>query len=169
LLNISSSCAANDSSASKPPATPNNLWKLANAAQNLNELSDRLNDQVAQIENSLNKLNLGVSASVDVETTSSDGGMAVHCLRLGYGKVAGKWALTIDHFMDDDPENTYELWSFKDAPRDFRLKVIDRIPQLLDELVMTSTQLASNINEKITLAKGLVSLFPQPSPSGSKK
>jgi hypothetical protein len=168
----SNSSAADNNSPAQPNTSssliPTNLWALANAAQNLNQLSDQLTEQVVEIENSLNRLNLGVRATVDVETISQSE-FAVHVLRLGYGKVDGKWGLTIDQFMDDDPENTYEVWIFKDAPRDLRLKVIERIPQLLSELVRTSTQLASDINNKITLAKGLVSLLPQPSPSGSKK
>lgn len=144
------------------------LQALTNAAQNLNELSDRLTAQVAEIETTINKLNLGVRAVVDVET-SSDDGLSTCVLRLGYGKVDGKWGFTIDQFLEPDPEDTYEKWAFKDAPRDLRLKVVERIPQLLDELTTTSIKLASVINEKITVTKQLAASFKLSSTAGSKK
>lgn len=156
-------------SAKKPPAIPSNLWNLGNAAQNVNTLSDRLTDQVGAIENALNNLNLGVRATVDVEESPVDD-LVVVILRLGYDKVGGKWGFVIDQFVASDPEDTYVKWAFKDAPRELRLKVVEWIPKLLDELTNTSLKLASDINEKISLAQGLASLLPQPtSPSGSKK
>jgi hypothetical protein len=167
-IKVSTQSSSSSDSAGKPAAIPNNLWRLASAAQNLNQLSDRLSEQVAELENGINKLNLGVRATVDVEASAVDN-LVVLCLRLGYDKVGGQWGFCIDRFIESDPEDTYEKWSFKDAPRDLRLKVVDRFPQLLDEMVNTSLKLASEINDKISLAKGLVSLLPQPSPTGSKK
>ena len=144
------------------------LQALANAAQNLNELSDRLNAQVAEIEGAINKLNLGVRASVEAEVVSIDES-ASRCVFFEYEKVAGKWGFVINQYIDVDPENTYEQWAFKDAPRDLRLKVVERIPLLLDELVTKSISLASDITDKITVAKGLISSFPQSSPAGPKR
>jgi hypothetical protein len=159
--------ASGSSPANQPPAVPNNLWRLANAAQNVNELSDRLTEQVSEIESAINKLNLGVDARVDVEVSSQDGFDRI--TRLRYGKASGKWGFIIEEFVDQSPEETYQEWAFKEAPRELRLKVVEWIPKLLDDLVNTSLKLASAINDKITLAKGLISLLPQPGPSGSNK
>jgi hypothetical protein len=144
------------------------LQSLTNAAQNLNELTDRLTAQVGEIETTINKLNLGVSTTVEVESSSDPALLTTYVVRIGYGKVGGKWGFIIDDFIDEDSENTYQMWAFKDAPRDLRLKVVERIPRLLEALVTTSIKLASDINGKIDLTKELVSVLCQTSPAAKK-
>jgi hypothetical protein len=144
------------------------LQSLANIAQKVNDLSDRLTDHVSEVESAINKFNLGVYATVIAETTSEDG-TYVRIIRLAYGKSTGRWGFVIEDFIDQDPENSWQSWAFKEAPRELRLKVIERIPQLLDELVTKSSSLASDISDKIKMTKDLVECLSQPSPSGSKK
>ncbi len=149
-------------------ATQAKLQALTNVAQNLNELSDRLTAQVAEIEGAINKLNLGVRASVDAEIVPVDENASRRVI-FGYDKVSGKWGFVISQYLNIDPENTYEQWAFKDAPRELRLKVIECIPLLLDDLVTKSMKLASEITGKITVAKNLVSSLSQSSPAGPRK
>ncbi len=144
------------------------IQALANAAQNLNELSDRLTAHVAEIETTINKLNLGVSATVETESKTDPASLATYVVRLGYDKIAGKWGFIIEDFIAEDDENTYRVWAFKDAPRDLRLKVVERIPRLLDALVTTSIKLASEISNKIALANQMASSFKLSGPAGSK-
>jgi hypothetical protein len=146
------------------------LQSLTTVAQNLNELSDRLTAQVLLIERAVNKLNLGVRTTVDVDSSLIDNDdFSALVTRLGYTKVDGKWGFAIHQFVDIDPENTYQTWAFKDAPRDLRLKAVDRIPELMKALVDTSVKLGSDINDKICLTKGLVSALSQTSPAGSER
>jgi len=48
-----------------------------------------------------------------------------------------------------------ESWAFKDAPRDFRLKVVDKIPALLEALVKRSAEVTSEITMKVRFANEL--------------
>lgn len=144
------------------------LDALAKAAQNLNELSDRLTEYVSEIEGAVNKLNLGVRASVAVEVVAEDTFVNRNVF-FDYKKAAARWGFFVNQYLDSDPENTWESWAFKDAPRELRLKAVEKIPLLLDELETKSVKLASDIADKISLARALVSALPQPRPVSSKK
>lgn len=141
---------------------------LTKASQNLNDLSDRLSVEVGEIETIVNALNLGVRVNVIAETSSDDGGYD-HILRLGYSKSTGKWGFIIEEFVEQSPDDTYQVWAFKDAPRELRLKTVDRIPQLFDELVTKSDSLAAEISDKVKAAKQFASYLKLPRPSGLKK
>lgn len=54
-----------------------------------------------------------------------------------------------------EEQNSSRSWSFKDAPRDLRLKVVERIPQLLEALVSKANEVASKVAEKAAFATEL--------------
>jgi hypothetical protein len=138
------------------------LQELAAAAHSLNELSDQLTREIAEIESTLNKLNVGITACVDVESWADEEGLVWNTWRLAYMKEAGKWGFVIEHlnghhhFPEDDD---YEKWLFKDAPREHRLRAIENIPLLLEELVKRSKTVASDITGKVSYAKSLAASF----------
>jgi len=154
-------------------AIKNHLAKLASAAQTLNDLSDQLTKEVTEIETALNKLNLGIWAHVNAVTLdSSDDGLYSHGLQLVYGKSGGKWGFLIDEYREDanyPDQGERESWAFKDAPRDFRLKVVDKIPALLEALVKRSAEVTSEITMKVRFANELALTFILNGPSDSKK
>jgi len=150
------------------------ISKLSTAASTLNRLSDELTKEVAEIEVTLNALNLGVRAEVKATTLARDAEIGYcHWLNLAYGKKAGKWGFLVEELeetvADSNDEGSYESWLFKDAPREFRLQVIDSIPALLDALVKKSDDTANEITNKVKFVKDLASNFPKSSQQGPKK
>lgn len=150
------------------------LKQLSDSAKALNALSDELTTVVADIEMVLNKLNLGIRAHINAETLEqSDADMYWRGLRLAYGKGASKWGFIIEEVSEDwnNPENsTYESWHFKDAPREFRLKVVEKIPALLEALVKQSSETALEITKKTDFAKQVATTILNSShPNGSKR
>lgn len=149
-----------------------NLQQLELSAKNLNELSDHLTKQIAEIEAAINKLNLGIEADVEIQSWSAADGIYSHGWKLRYGKLSGKWGFLIEYWTEDlnwPDEDTDERWHFKDSPREQRLKAIDKIPLLLKALVTKSNDFASDITRKLTLAKDLASTFAPAKPDTSKK
>jgi hypothetical protein len=150
-------------------STLSHLERLSAAAHSLNQLSDELTKQVLAIEETLNKLNLGVEAKVNGPNLSeSEDGLYTHWLRISYGKLAGKWGLLVEELSEDvqnSDRDSYAGWAFKDAPRDYRMKVVDKIPELLEALCKKSVEVAAEINKKVQFARTLVSTIsakPQP-------
>jgi hypothetical protein len=155
-----------------PVETQAKLQKLAAVARTLNDLSDQLSQQVAEIEVAVCKLNLGVPASVIAETSSTENGVRGHCVRLAFDKHAGRWGFQVEELTEnlDYPDmDEYQAWPFKDAPRDYRLKTVVRIPELLDALVTKSAEVASDITEKVGYAKQIAAALAPPSAEDSKK
>lgn len=148
------------------------LSRLSTAAQTLNELSDQLTKEVTDIETALNRLNLGIWAYVNAVTLdSSDDGTYTHGLQLIYGKSSGKWGFLVDEFREDvrnPDQGERETWPFKDAPREFRIKVVDKIPALLEALVKRSSEVASEITKKVRFAQELALTVNLNGPSGKK-
>ncbi|SRR5713101_6342931 len=156
-----------------PSAIESHLKQLTAAAKTLNELSDTLTTQVGQIETIVNALNLGVRASVQVETLSlSEDRMCRQWLQLGYGKSGNKWGFIVEELFRDlnNPDrDDYDGWPFKEAPREFRIKAVDKIPELLEALVKKSAEVASDITKRVEYAKDIASNLYKLALDGPKK
>jgi hypothetical protein len=131
------------------------LKQLSATAQTLNQLSDKLTGEVAEVEGPVNKLNLGVSAYVVVGKWSDESNHSGET-RLAYDKHSGKWGFVVEEITRDEyGSESYQNWLFKDAPRHLRLQVVEAIPQLLEALVKKSGELASDIKDKVTFVEEL--------------
>ena len=120
--------------------------RLSSTAVNLNSVSDKLNTSVANLENGLKKLGLGITSWVSfAESHSPDGSYWYEMV--GYAKVNGKWGLAIKtgsgHQAAD--EDHVELWPFNESPRHLRVDAIKKIPDLIDRLDKDAAAIASEI------------------------
>jgi len=149
----------------------NSLQELTSSADTLNSLSDKLNKQVSDVESALNKIGIGLTASVNTEDWSDERGDTYNIWRICYEKHSSKWGFTIQHCWGqeafDDHES--ETWAFKDAPREHRLKAIEKIPDLIDALVKKSKDFASDISAVMSYAQGLAAAFTKQDAVASKK
>jgi hypothetical protein len=152
------------------------LANLAAAAATLNSLSDQLTKEVSAIEEVVNVLNLGIQTNVHAVTlvyaAPEEGDFYSRWLRLAYGKSGGQWGFIIEELTEDpsEPEHdSYKSWAYHEAPREFRLKVVEKIPALLDALVKRSEEVAKEITKKVGFTRELASFVRKPSPDGSKK
>jgi len=148
------------------------LKALATASKTLNNLTDQLTEQVAQIESVISALNLGLRVSVTVHSYSSDEEPWLSSdLRLSYDKNDGKWGFEIEEFDEDqnDPDHyrNYKSWTFKDAPRALRLEVVHHIPDLIKALVKESETVAKQVTEKLEDAKAIASTLFKPALDGA--
>jgi hypothetical protein len=143
------------------------LKALTTASKTLNELTDKLTEQVAQIESVVNTLNLGLRVSVIVSSYGDDNEPWINYKkRLSYSKNDGKWGFEVEEFEDDDNDpgryRNHASWAFKDAPRSLRLEVVHKIPELIKAMVQECERVADEINEKLDDAIAIAASLSAP-------
>lgn len=138
--------------------------QLSSVAADLNAVSDALGKSVADIDEGLKKLNLGVEAWVQVSGSDpSHEDSTYEINEIGYDKVAGRWGIALrtrsgDANFPDDTE-TVEEWPFNEAARASRLRAIDKIPELLNKLTHEATEITKDLQEKLADAQSVASAF----------
>jgi hypothetical protein len=153
--------------------------QLSSVANELNAASDELGKSVAQIDNALKKLNLGITAWVTVQSWQADerGDHEFWDESLGYAKINGKWGVclrrTEGNLRDPDMAEVEE-WLFSDAPRVLRLLSIDKIPELLEKLTAQAQLATTKIQAKLASAQAVAAalnplIFPVRPITGSMK
>jgi methyl-accepting chemotaxis protein len=144
--------------------------KLVASAAELNAVSDELAEPVSAIEAALQELNLGVSAwtqfagKFDYDT----GYFWDHSI--GYAKVARTWSIAIRTRTGSAGEHEEnEIWRFNDAPRSYRIQALEKLPDLLDQLVKTSGETAAKLKAQVASAKQVAETMTQMAPSARRK
>jgi len=129
--------------------------KLSEVASALNEVSDSLGQQIAELDSALKKLNLGVTVWVPLRAGVENNAYSYE--GLGYAKVGGKWGVALRTFYQicDEPEEAEE-WLFNDAPRRLRLAAIENIPELLEKLSQQAEETTQEIRCKVAETGELV-------------
>lgn len=129
--------------------------KLSEVASALNEVSDSLGQQIAELDSTLKKLNLGVTVWVPFRGNVEDN--VLWSEDLGYAKVRGKWGVALRTFVqpcDDEPQ--VEEWLFNDAPRQLRLSAVEKLPELLEKLSQQGEQTTQEVCCKVAEVGELV-------------
>jgi prefoldin subunit 5 len=135
--------------------------RLAALSQDLNETSDLVSRQIAEVESALNALRLGVRAWVDVERSvekaesTSKGGERhysdlTRVLQLGYIKHQGQWRLVIADGYEElwDVDDFGAITALREAKRDVKLAAVDKIPALLVKIEEEATRVTQQATEK---------------------
>lgn len=129
---------------------------LSAAAADLNAASDALGKSVTAIDTVFQKLNLGVTAWVEVER-HTDFDQSFTAVELGYSKLGGKWGValrTIEGYEYRE-DARIEEWLFNEAPRRLRVEAIDKLPKLLDGLLKEAKRITERIKTQIGPAEQL--------------
>jgi len=130
---------------------------LASVAGSLNNASDELTKSVGVVDDALKRFNLGLVVWVMVSRWADDFRHGED--QIGYCKLNGKWGLALRTSWEDnnafggEPEE--DAWHFNDAPREMRLKYVDRIPEVLEELTKKASEVTRRIQEKAKEAREL--------------
>jgi hypothetical protein len=135
--------------------------QLSTVATDLNAVSDELGKSIAVIDNALQRLNLGITTWVTIQSGEGDQEIDDYSYwsrDIGYAKVDGKWGISLrkidgDHHSPFDP--TTEEWRFNDAPRSLRLEAIDKIPELLETLSKDAVKTTKDIRARLDEAKAV--------------
>lgn len=137
------------------------LKQLSSASQTLGEASNKLTEQIKEIETALASHNLGIVTWVELRRTFEEVEMEQgnhlrldRLDRLGYTKKNGKWALCASTSIEE-LEDKFEWWLLRDAPRELRILAVDAIPKLLEEMVARAKELTSEVISKTEQAKSL--------------
>ena len=133
-----------------------NAYKqLSRAAVELHTASDALGQPIEVWEAALKKLNLGVSAWV--ELSSGENGTQWWDRGIGYTKLKD-WGIALrrregDFTRPDDDRE--EVWPFNEAARWMRIEGISMLPELLEALLKQAEDTTNKIRTKIEQANGL--------------
>lgn len=149
-----------------------NLKQLETSAHALNKLSDELTKKVAEVEDAINRLNLGISAHVDIQYWGSEDGLESSAWRLAYGKESGKWGFVIEYVSENlnwPDAGKHESWLFKDSPREKRIRAVEKIPELIGALVKKSNEVAEEIGRKVSYTQSIAATLPLAKPEGINK
>ncbi len=127
--------------------------QLSSAAQDLNKASDELSSSIVSIDAILHKLNLGVPTWVHISGHSEETDYWVK--EVGYAKVGSRWGIALRTREGDfnfPLDEKCEQWLFSDGPRWLRGEGVEKIPDLLDELVKSAVSMTQKIRSKIDKA-----------------
>jgi hypothetical protein len=145
----------NDASSSLAESVKSSFLELTAAAETLNQVSDALGKAVSDIDETLRKLNLGITAWVRISYSGPDypDDSYYSIAEIGYAKIASKWGVALKTRSGDErfPEEQegVEVWLFNEAPRSLRLKAIEKIPDLLRKLSQEATEMAKALEAKV--------------------
>jgi len=133
--------------------------QLAEAAKNINAVSDELGRPIESLDAGLKKLNLGVTAWTPIVEGQDEFEPERWWSRdIGYAKIDGKWGIALRTIAGDyrapDHERVEE-WLFNDAPRWLRIEGIDRVPALIEKLIEETNKTAARIKERVSDAQEL--------------
>jgi len=125
------------------------LKDLARLSRELNEASDALSEQIAQVESALNELKLGVRAYVKIRSNTSQtaNGEVTSAQYLGYAKSRGKWCLTLVDSTDEFPEDATEI-PLREAPRGDRIGAVEKLPDLVRKLESETRRIVAEARTK---------------------
>ena len=138
--------------------------KLAVSAAELNVVSDEIAKPIHAIDAALQKLNLGISAWVQVVGGNDfpDGDFWWD-RSIGYDKIDRRWGIAIRarsgySVMDRLQE---DAWRFDAAPRSYRLEALDKLPELLEQLVDAASKTAKALKSKVAAAEQVATTISQ--------
>lgn len=120
-----------------------------------NEMAEQANDE------SLKKLNLGVTAWVKVQSRggSHDRDLSYAIEEIGYAKVNGKWGIALRIRSGDEQqypnEECIEEWPFNESARAMRLRAIDKIPELIKVLSQAASAVTMELQGKLADAQAV--------------
>jgi hypothetical protein len=149
-------------SATSPTSAPNGTTtaervtaffdELSDVAADLNAASDGFGDCVVALDDALKTLNLGIATWVRVvDRRDSNDDFWVH--KLGYTKIGQRWGIairTVEGNYGWADQADADEWLFNDAPRALRLEAIDKVPELLEQLIKEARATTAKIKEKTT-------------------
>jgi hypothetical protein len=129
-----------------------NFQALSVVASSLNSASDEFTRVIDVLDEALKKLNIGLVVWVIFEDRGDEQDpQRYDCDQLGYSKVDGKWGIALRHIWGHEAFEAHDEdgpWLFKDAPREMRLRSVDKIPQLIQSLFEEASSATKKIQEK---------------------
>jgi len=145
--------------------------ELSAAAAFLNKATNELKQTIESLDKSIAALNIGLVVWIVVEhhiDPQVEGRYEAE--QIGYAKVNGKWCIALRRVEADDfgPGEVREISAFNDAPRDLRLRAVEKLPNLIEELAKKAIETAETVNKKLQETKAFTSALMQKTTRGGK-
>ena len=150
--------------------------RLASSAVTLNKVSDDFGKPVEAIDRALRKLNVGIEAWEKIRGSDNDGDGNYWHEYVGFAKVGTTWCIALSkvegshHFPDREDDDT---WAFNDAPRSLRISAIDKLPDLIEKLIVaadkTATKMQEKVNDGLALAQAVTDAAAELAPKKGAK
>jgi hypothetical protein len=139
---------------------------LSSVATSLNAASDELTKVVAILDESLKKLNVGLTAWVTFRSRGDDDQSSgnYNCDQIGYCKVNGKWGIALRHIWGNvelEVERDEGPWLFNDAPREMRVRGVDKIPEVIETLSEEAAETTTVVRAKTEEIRSLAGAITQ--------
>ena len=141
--------------------------RLAEKATHLNQASDELTKPIETLDAELKKLGLGISAWITIQHNRSEESDCWYTEELGYTKLNNRWGVALRTSSGDysyPPGDEWHEWHFADSPRSLRVKAVDHLPALLDELAREAVKTTLAIKAKTEVAHQVVAAV-KPAPA----
>lgn len=136
-----------------------NFKSLSEVASSLNAASNKLTKTVALLDETLKKLNIGLTVWVSFRFRDYENASERHDTdQIGYCKVNGVWGIALRRIWGDESRDEYNEdgpWLFNDASRDLRIHGVDKIPEVVEELAKAALSTQKKIEEKTLEVLGL--------------
>jgi prefoldin subunit 5 len=131
-----------------PPALAEGLARVRSLADEMNSATDELNNSFREIESIIANLNLGVTASVQID--GDEFSTWVACL--SFAKEQQAWRLLYESGED---EESWKAVPLVNASRAVRLMAVDHLEELVQELIKTAANEVEKVRAKTQTVKDL--------------
>ncbi len=151
--------------------SPFSFHELSAAAAYLNRASDELRETIEALDAGIAALKIGLVMWVVVEQYANpDVEGHYEAEQIGYAKVNGRWCIALRRVVADDfgPWEVREIWAFNDAPRDLRLRAVEKLPNLIEELAKKAVETAEAVNKKLQETKAFTETLMKKTTRGAK-
>jgi hypothetical protein len=155
------SMSSNDSKIEK---VQTHFEALSSVSSALNSASDELTKVVSILDEGLKKFNIGLTVWVTYCNHAEDLAEEFDNDQLGYCKVNGKWGIALQRVWGDYGRVEFGSdgpWLFNDAPRDMRLKSVDKIPELIEALGKEAFETTRRVQQKTAEVRALADVIQQ--------
>ncbi len=132
------------------------IKKLSVAAIDLNTASDELGEAIAVLDAALKKLNLGISAWLQLSGNEDPYGGDWWSRDIGYTKIRDRWGIALRGRKGNcnNPQfDQSEEWLFNEGPRWLRIVAVGKIPELLEALLKQAEDTTKKIKGKTAEAQ----------------
>jgi hypothetical protein len=144
--------------AANKPASPSVRAALDRAQMVSNDLTaatERLNKSLKEIEAELVRLNLGVTAEVEVDRHDDPNSGDNVCKNLRFGKDNREWKLLWEVGLESDPES-WTSTPLLNVSREVRVIAVGFLPALIEKLVETAEKEVAGVAAKAKEVEDLV-------------
>jgi len=137
-----------DSLSEKLERIKKSAQQLPTISSRLNTVTDLLTHRINALDAVLKSFNLGVP--VWVAFSSYGNPPFDEHDDVGYAKVNGRWGIAVRAVAPADPNRgaKAEYWLFNEAPRDLRVRAVDKIPELIEALIQNADKIGAAISSK---------------------